>query len=229
MDGRININRQAPPPAPNYWNGPMPAPKPPGMTLRSLRTTTDAEEGKKAAASIPVLTKEDAAKALPLIEARRPFTPDKPRPAFVAKTRPPFTRNLSRRQQGILDYIKHNIATLGFPPTIREIGEEVGLSSSSTVFAHLVTLEAKGYIKRDASKPRHITVLDFVASSNPVLVGEGARLRAIFEQLRADINAADDPATSTASVLDTYAKMSALTQAAIAEAIGPDPDDEVGV
>ncbi|ADY56056.1 SOS-response transcriptional repressor, LexA [Syntrophobotulus glycolicus DSM 8271] len=68
--------------------------------------------------------------------------------------------DLSQRQQEILDIIKREIAKKGYPPSVREIGEAVGLTSSSTVHNHLNTLEQKGYIRRDPTKPRAIEVLD---------------------------------------------------------------------
>lgn len=68
--------------------------------------------------------------------------------------------DLSPRQKAILDYIKQEIRLKGYPPAVREIGEAVGLSSSSTVHGHLAQLEEKGYIRRDPTKPRAIEVLD---------------------------------------------------------------------
>lgn len=68
--------------------------------------------------------------------------------------------DLTDRQQEILDFIKQEIRTKGYPPAVREIGEAVGLSSSSTVHNHLNQLENKGYIKRDPTKPRAIEVID---------------------------------------------------------------------
>lgn len=67
---------------------------------------------------------------------------------------------LSRRQQSILDYIRTQIQQRGIVPTIREIGEAVDLSSISTVHSHLRALEAKGYIRRDPSKPRSIQLVE---------------------------------------------------------------------
>ncbi len=61
---------------------------------------------------------------------------------------------LSNRQQAILDYIKDSIKSNGYPPSVREIGQAVGLKSSSTVHAHLVHLEEKGLLRKDPSKPR---------------------------------------------------------------------------
>ena len=69
-------------------------------------------------------------------------------------------RDLTARQRQILDFIKSEISAKGFPPTVRDIGQAVGLSSSSTVHSHLEALEAKGLIRRDPSKPRAMEVLD---------------------------------------------------------------------
>lgn len=72
-----------------------------------------------------------------------------------------YQRELTRRQQEILDFIRADIHRRGYPPSVREIGEAVGLSSSSTVHSHLTALETKGFIRRDPSKPRALEVLDF--------------------------------------------------------------------
>jgi repressor LexA len=66
---------------------------------------------------------------------------------------------LTERQRQVLQFIKDEIRTKGYPPSVREIGEAIGLSSSSTVHGHLARLEEKGYIKRDPTKPRAIEVL----------------------------------------------------------------------
>ncbi|GAE24357.1 SOS-response repressor and protease LexA [Halalkalibacter wakoensis JCM 9140] len=67
---------------------------------------------------------------------------------------------LSKRQLEILDFIKVEVQKKGYPPSVREIGEAVGLASSSTVHGHLSRLEKKGFIRRDPTKPRAIEVLD---------------------------------------------------------------------
>ncbi|MGG0916025.1 transcriptional repressor LexA [Bacillus velezensis] len=67
---------------------------------------------------------------------------------------------LSKRQLDILRFIKEEVKTKGYPPSVREIGEAVGLASSSTVHGHLARLETKGLIRRDPTKPRAIEVLD---------------------------------------------------------------------
>lgn len=71
-----------------------------------------------------------------------------------------MTTDLSARQLAILNFIKSEIASKGYPPSVREIGDAVGLTSSSTVHNHLNTLEKKGFIRRDPTKPRAIEVLD---------------------------------------------------------------------
>ncbi|MCL1817120.1 MAG: helix-turn-helix domain-containing protein, partial [Clostridiales bacterium] len=73
-------------------------------------------------------------------------------------------KDLTNRQAAILDFIKSEIKTKGYPPAVREIGLAVGLSSPSTVHAHLTTLEQLGYLKRDQSKPRALEVRDDSAS-----------------------------------------------------------------
>lgn len=71
-----------------------------------------------------------------------------------------MNKTLSRRQADILNVIRETLQKRGFPPSIREIGEAVGLCSSSTVHMHLKRLEAKRYIRRDPSKPRSIQLVD---------------------------------------------------------------------
>ncbi|MBE0416280.1 MAG: transcriptional repressor LexA [Coriobacteriia bacterium] len=72
-----------------------------------------------------------------------------------------YKRELTDRQRQILDFIRAEIHRRGFPPSVREIGEAVGLSSSSTVHSHLAALEDKGFLRRDPSKPRALEVLDY--------------------------------------------------------------------
>ncbi|TDF99566.1 transcriptional repressor LexA [Paenibacillus piri] len=67
---------------------------------------------------------------------------------------------LSNRQTAILDFIKNEVKDKGYPPSVREIGEAVGLASSSTVHGHLERLEKKGLIRRDPTKPRAIEITD---------------------------------------------------------------------
>ncbi|MEK5185652.1 transcriptional repressor LexA [Solibacillus sp. FSL W7-1324] len=71
-----------------------------------------------------------------------------------------MTQKISKRQQAILTFIKEEVRAKGYPPSVREIGEAVGLASSSTVHGHLARLESKGLIRRDPTKPRAIEILD---------------------------------------------------------------------
>ncbi|MBO3064344.1 MULTISPECIES: transcriptional repressor LexA [Staphylococcus] len=68
-------------------------------------------------------------------------------------------RELTKRQNEIFEYIKQTVQSKGYPPSVREIGEAVGLASSSTVHGHLSRLEEKGYIRRDPTKPRAIEIV----------------------------------------------------------------------
>lgn len=68
-------------------------------------------------------------------------------------------KKMSARQQQILDFIKDEVRAKGYPPSVREIGEAVGLASSSTVHGHLDRLEKRGLIRRDKTKPRAIEIL----------------------------------------------------------------------
>ena len=67
---------------------------------------------------------------------------------------------LSDRQQEVLDFIRSTVADRGYPPSVREIGDAIGLSSPSTVHSHLSSLVRIGAIRRDPSKPRAIEILD---------------------------------------------------------------------
>ncbi len=65
---------------------------------------------------------------------------------------------LTTRQREILEVIEHHLREHGYPPSVREIGEAVGLTSPSTVHNHLLTLQRLGYLRRDPTKPRAIEV-----------------------------------------------------------------------
>jgi repressor LexA len=79
--------------------------------------------------------------------------------------------DLTKRQQEIFDFIKRYSAKYGYPPTVRDIGKAVGLTSSSTVHAHLANLEKLGLLRRDPSKPRAIELLDRVRGDVGSAVG----------------------------------------------------------
>ncbi len=67
--------------------------------------------------------------------------------------------DLTKRQKEIFDFIRKYARKYGYPPTVREIGQAMGLHSPSTVHAHLAKLESLGLLRRDPTKPRAIEVL----------------------------------------------------------------------
>ncbi|MEZ5239549.1 MAG: transcriptional repressor LexA [Microthrixaceae bacterium] len=91
-------------------------------------------------------------------------------------------RTLTQRQRDVLVCIDDTIRERGYPPSVREIGEKVGLASPSTVHSHLRTLQELGYLRRDPTKPRAIEVTADLGSGAPAerrptrhvpLVGDG--------------------------------------------------------
>jgi repressor LexA len=92
----------------------------------------------------------------------RPSEGDRPRPRGPREVTGPKTRQtrrrdptrLTERQRAILEVIHRHVDEHGYPPSVREIGEAVGLRSTSSVHAQLETLAEKGYLKRDPTKPR---------------------------------------------------------------------------
>jgi repressor LexA len=85
---------------------------------------------------------------------------------------------LTERQQEIYEFVVEYVDEHGYPPTVREIGERVGLASPSTVHAHLANLERAGYLRRDPTKPR---ALELVGRGRPTAetVGEAGRVRVL--------------------------------------------------
>jgi repressor LexA len=73
---------------------------------------------------------------------------------------PEDASGLTRRQHRVLEVIRHSVESRGYPPSVREIGEAVGLNSPSSVAHQLKVLEAKGYLRRDPNRPRAMEVLD---------------------------------------------------------------------
>jgi repressor LexA len=110
---------------------------------------------------------------------------------------------LSERQLQVLSYIKEMVAARGYPPSVREIGEAVGLSSPSTVHSHLSSLVKAGFLRRDPTKPRAIEVLE---------PGKRSKLRPSARKSRGDIRdvplvgriAAGSPILATEDVEDVY-------------------------
>ena len=107
--------------------------------------------------------------------------------------------HLNNRQQQILDFLRTHARDHAYPPTVREIGQAVGLSSSSTVQNHLNSLEARGYIKRDPAKSRTVEVVG--ASSQPVAAG--SRTSNIIALPLVGRVAAGTPVLATENIADT--------------------------
>ena len=96
---------------------------------------------------------------------------------------------ISKKQQEILDYMKQEILERGFPPSVREICDAVHLRSTSSVHAHLEALEKHGYIRKDATKPRAIEIIDddFRDQRIRTLGGSGRTDPSYKEQLSEDM------------------------------------------
>jgi repressor LexA len=102
-----------------------------------------------------------------------------------------MAKALTTKRKAILDCISDAVRERGYPPSVREIGEAVGLTSSSTVHAHLAVLQREGYLRRDPSKPRAIEVCydpssKVIADTRPTrhvpLVGEVAAGTGVLAQ-----------------------------------------------
>ena len=81
---------------------------------------------------------------------------------------------LGPRQRKILDFILGTVQNRGYPPSVREIAEAVGLASPSTVHAHLEALQKKGYLKKDPTKPRAIQI-SYAPDMGPAMSSGGVR------------------------------------------------------
>ncbi len=93
------------------------------------------------------------------LEDRVSGAQDAPAEVSVLPTQQDSTEELSERQRKVLDAIREWMRAHGYPPSVREIGNAVGLTSTSSVAYQLRVLERKGYLKRDAHRPRTVGVL----------------------------------------------------------------------
>src|SRR4051812_12256573 len=94
--------------------------------------------------------------------------------------------NLTKRQREIFDFIKGYSASHGYPPTVRDIGKAIGLTSSSTVHAHLSNLEKLGLVRRDPTKPRALELLGEAARK--VVPGPSGRSEEHTSELQSHVN-----------------------------------------
>ena len=67
---------------------------------------------------------------------------------------------ITNKQREVLEYLKQHVLQKGYPPSVREICDAVGLKSTSSAHAHLESLERNGYIRKDPTKPRAIEIVD---------------------------------------------------------------------
>jgi repressor LexA len=100
---------------------------------------------------------------------------------------PPDETGLTPRQHRVLDVIRDSVERRGYPPSMREIGEQVGLTSTSSVAHQLATLEKKGYLRRDPNRPRAVEVripgqVAGTSTSEPRSVGARAETVAAFDE-----------------------------------------------
>ncbi|AZK49074.1 transcriptional repressor LexA [Paenibacillus lentus] len=106
---------------------------------------------------------------------------------------------VSSRQQAILEFIRSEVRLKGYPPSVREIGEAVGLASSSTVHGHLDRLEKKGFIRRDPTKPRAIELLGQEDSENLGLFAHSVARVPVIGKVTAGV-----PITATENIEDYF-------------------------
>jgi len=138
---------------------------------------------------------------------------------------------LTTRQRQILDMIRDSVEDRGYPPSVREIGEAVGLTSSSSVAHQLKSLEKLGYLRRDPNRPRAMVVADPTAPV-PAAIGDGGtstpRLRVVSED---PALVADEIVRSGAALVPMVGRIAAggpiLAEQEV-EAVFPLPRDLVG-
>jgi repressor LexA len=136
-------------------------------------------------------------------------------PAFATVSELPAAGaadRLTPRQRRVLDTIRTSVETRGYPPTMREIGEAVGLASPSSVKHQLTTLERKGYLRRDPNRPRAIEVVDpadrsqgAAAQDAPTPAGGLPRVAPLVAQL----HGADDELVSAPSYVPVVGRIAA--------------------
>lgn len=110
---------------------------------------------------------------------------------------------LTKRQQAVLDNIEKHIREKGYGPTVREVGQDLGLLSPSTVHVHLKALEEKGYITRDPLKSRSIALTYSVDTPLTNVLGEDPYKDVVEVPLVGNV-AAGEPLLAEENITDTY-------------------------
>jgi repressor LexA len=114
-------------------------------------------------------------------------------------------RALTKRQDEILRFLRDFTRDNGYPPSVREIGDAVGLSSSSTVHSHLRALENKGYVRRDSSQARALTIIDGMDSAENNAPGEAPDVfREVVALPLVGRVAAGEPILAEQNIEDTF-------------------------
>ena len=131
---------------------------------------------------------------------------------------------LTPRQRAILAVIRDTVETRGYPPSVREIGEGVGLTSPSSVAHQLGTLERMGYLRRDPNRPRALVVADSPEQVAEQQAAARAALR-VVESLEADVHRPD---TAYVPVVGRIAAGGPILAEQEVEAVFPLPRDLVG-
>ena len=145
--------------------GPTKAPRvAPRTTTVTATVTTKAQDPVATrdlvAAQDPVTARDTVASQDPARRpsGRKPGVPPETTKIANLPDGPVDGAGLTPRQHKVLEFIRDSVERRGYPPTIREIGEAVGLSSTSSVSYQLITLQKKGFLRRDATKPRAVDV-----------------------------------------------------------------------
>ena len=143
---------------------------------------------------------------------------------------PPDEAGLTPRQRAILDVIRETVERQGYPPSVREIGEGVGLTSPSSVAHQLGTLAKLGYLRRDPNRPRAIVVAE---PASPAQAGTRASLRVVQSpdddlRLASDLSRAKDPSMAFVPVLGQIAAGGPILAEQEVETVYPLPRDLVG-
>ncbi|MCK0116635.1 transcriptional repressor LexA [Isoptericola sp. S6320L] len=136
---------------------------------------------------------------------------------------------LTPRQRRVLDTIRDSVESRGYPPTMREIGEAVGLASPSSVKHQLTTLERKGYLRRDPNRPRAMEVVDPAAGGAAATVASPAE--APVAPLRPPMPDGAEDATPTPSYVPLVGRIAAggpILAEQVVEDVFPLPRQLVG-
>ncbi len=139
---------------------------------------------------------------------------------------------LTARQRKVLEVIRSAVATRGYPPSLREIGELVGLTSPSSVAHQLSSLERKGYLRRDPNRPRAIEVISPDADAEAVIADAadfgGMRGGASAEDADVTGSGDDRPEASYVPVLGQIAAGVPITAEEVVDDVFPLPKQIVG-